>query len=60
MSNDKRPPKRKSEKPITGEIEGEITEELKRNFNNRLAIALIKQYGEAGARKILEELEKDN
>lgn len=45
---------------ITGEIVGEITEELMRNFNNRLAIALIKQYGEAGARKILEELEKDN
>lgn len=45
---------------ITGEIEGEITEELMRNFNNRLAIALIKQYGEDGARKILEELEKEN
>lgn len=45
---------------ITGEIEGEITEELMRNFNNRLAIALIKQYGEDAARKIVEELEKDN
>lgn len=40
-------------------IHGEITEELKKNFNNRLAIAIIKQYGEAGARKILEELEKE-
>jgi hypothetical protein len=58
MTN-KRLPKEKNEKPITGEIEGEITEELMRNFNNRLAIALIKQYGEAGARKILEELEKE-
>lgn len=60
MSDDKRPPKRKNEKPpIAGEIKGEITEELMRNFNNRLAIAIIKQYGEAGARKILEELEKE-
>jgi len=45
---------------ITVTIEGEITEELMNNYNNRLAIAIIKQYGESGARKILEELEKDN
>lgn len=44
---------------ITGEIEGEITPELMKRFNNRLAIAIIKQYGEDGARKILEELKKE-
>lgn len=43
---------------ITGSIEGEITEELMKNFNNRLAIALIKQYGDVGARMILEGLKK--
>ncbi|NOW85579.1 hypothetical protein B0H39_003460 [Clostridium beijerinckii] len=40
-------------------IEGTITEDLKREFNNRLAIALIAQYGVGGAKLILEGLKKE-
>ncbi|MBS5307693.1 hypothetical protein [Clostridium sp.] len=43
-------------KEIIVEVEGEITDSLIWDFNNRLAIALISQYGREGATQILEVL----
>lgn len=37
-------------------IEGKITDKLKKDFNDRLAIALIGQYGIEGAKEILDSL----
>ena len=39
-------------------VKGEITENLKRAFTERLAIALLQQYGEDGVDYILKELGK--
>ena len=44
---------------ITGEIEGELTDDLKRKFNRALARALLVQYGKVTCEKILEVLKKD-
>jgi len=43
-------------KEIVVEIEGKITDNLIQDFNNRLVIALISQYGREGATQILEAL----
>lgn len=40
-------------------VEGTITDDLKKDFNNRLAIALIAQYGVVGAKQILVGLKKE-
>lgn len=45
-----------AKKEIKVIIEGTITEKLKKDFNYRLAIALIGQYGIDGAKQILEAL----
>lgn len=39
-------------------IEGTITRDLKKDFNYRLAIALVGQYGIAGTKQILEGLKE--
>jgi hypothetical protein len=44
---------------IIGEIEGELTEDLKRQYNRALARALLAQYGKETCQKILEGLKKD-
>lgn len=43
---------------ITGEIEGELTEDLKRKYNRALARALLAQFGRETCEKILEGLKK--
>jgi CRISPR/Cas system-associated protein Cas7 (RAMP superfamily) len=45
-----------AKKEIKVIIEGTITDNLKKDFNDRLAIALVGQYGIEGAKQILEEL----
>ena len=45
-----------AKKEIKVIIEGTITDNLKKDFNDRLAIALVSQYGIEGAKQILEEL----
>lgn len=45
-----------AKKEIKVIIEGTITDKLKKDFNDRLAIALIGQYGIKGAKQILEAL----
>lgn len=44
---------------ITVRIKGEITEDIKRNYNQRLAIVLLKQYGPEFCEKLLIELRKE-
>jgi hypothetical protein len=44
---------------ITGEIEGKLTEDLKKLYNRALARALLSQYGRETCEKILEGLKKD-
>jgi hypothetical protein len=44
---------------VTGEIEGELTDALKRKYNRALARALLAQYGSDICQKILEGLKKD-
>lgn len=46
-----------AKKQITVIIEGDITEKIERDFHDRLAIALIDQYGIEGSRLILKELQ---
>ena len=46
-----------AKKQITVIIEGEITEKLEHDFHDRLAIALIEQYGIDGCELIFKELE---
>lgn len=45
-----------AKKEIKVIIEGKITDKLKKDFNDRLAIALIGQYGIEGAKEILDAL----
>lgn len=45
-----------AKKEIKVIIEGRITDNLKKDFNDRLAIALVDQYGIEGAKQILERL----
>lgn len=45
-----------AKKNITVIIEGEITEKIKKDFHDRLAIALIDQYGVQGSKEILKEI----
>ena len=42
-----------AKKEIKVIIEGTITDKLKKDFNERLAIALVGQYGIEGAKQIL-------
>lgn len=42
---------------ITVTIEGQITDHNKRLYNERLAIALLKQYGEDTCRELLKIIE---
>lgn len=46
-----------AKKQITVIIEGKITEKIERKFHDRLAIALIDQYGIEGSQLILKELQ---
>ena len=46
-----------AKKNITVIIEGEITDKIKSDFHDRLAIALIDQYGIKECGKLLKELE---
>ena len=48
-----------AKKNITVIIEGEITDKIKKDFHDRLAIALIDRYGIRGSKQILEEIETD-
>ena len=43
---------------ITGEVIGEMTEELKRKYARTLARALLAEYGKENCKKILEGLKK--
>lgn len=43
---------------ITGSVEGEMTDELKRDYARTLARALIAEYGKDKCKKILEELKR--
>ena len=45
-----------AKKEIKVIIQGTITDKLKKDFNDRLAIALIGQYGIEGTKQILEAL----
>jgi hypothetical protein len=45
-----------AKKEIKVIIQGTVTDNLKIDFNQRLAIALISQYGIDGAKQILEAL----
>lgn len=45
-----------AKKEIKVIIQGIITDKLKRDFNDRLAIALINQYGIEGTKQILKIL----
>lgn len=47
-----------AKRDITVIIEGEISDKVSKDFHDRLAIALINQYGAYGAQKILDELKK--
>ncbi|WP_155243016.1 hypothetical protein [Clostridium butyricum] len=47
-----------AKRDITVIIEGEISDKVSKDFHDRLAIALINQYGAEGAQKILDELKK--
>lgn len=49
-----------AKKHITVIIEGEITDKISKDFHDRLAMALINQYGIQGSEKILEELKSQN
>lgn len=44
-------------KKITVTIEGQITDYNKKLYNERLAIALLKQYGEVACKDLLRQLE---
>ncbi len=46
-----------AKKQITVIIEGDITEKIERDFHDRLAMALIDQYGIEVSRFILKELQ---
>ncbi len=46
-----------AKKHITVIIEGQISDKIRRDFHDRLAIAIIDQYGVEGSKKILKELE---
>lgn len=48
-----------AKKNITVIIEGEITDKIKKDFHDRLAIALIDRYGIRGSKQILEEIKTD-
>ncbi|SHE93730.1 hypothetical protein [Clostridium fallax] len=50
----------KKVKEIKVYIEGQFTDEIKINFNKRLAKALYKQYGIDFCRELLEELKESN
>lgn len=44
---------------ITGSIEGEFTDELKRSYAKTLARLLVAEYGKEFCQNVLEELIKD-
>ena len=47
-------------KEIKVTVRGEITEDLKKNYNKRLAIALMEKWGIEGIKYILKEVANEN
>lgn len=43
---------------ITVKVNGEVTDQIKKNFSDRLAIIIFKQFGLDGVKWALEELKK--
>lgn len=49
----------KRNREITVEVEGTITDEMRREYNHILADAIVAQYGVEIAKQILEALKKE-
>ena len=47
-------------KEIKVTVRGEITEDLKKNYNKRLAIALMEKWGIEGIKYILKEVDNED